>query len=144
MSFSFDASLAASSSLSFVRMRLADTSSSSYKLEDEEITSLLSVYGNKYLAAAAGAEQLGAIHSLKSDKTIGKLSISQGSVADRYLTLAKTLRREAMLFATPFAGGISADQKASEVADSDRVAPAFSVGQFEDTSSIAADSTDMW
>ena len=117
-----------------MRLRIADTSSVNTKLTDEEITALTDTFGNKYLAAAAAAEQVGAQFAGKSDKTVGKLSISQGSAGQRYFDLAKALRREASLFASPYAGGISADDKASEESDSDRVAPAFKVGQFEDVS----------
>lgn len=133
MSFSYASTNAASSGLSWVRMRLMDTSSTLYKLQDEEIQALLDTFSSKYMAAAAAAEQLGALYAGKSDKTIGKLSISQGGGSERYATLAASLRREANLYASPFAGGISADDKASEESDTDRVKPAFSVGQFEDT-----------
>lgn len=112
-------------------MRLADTSSSNYRLENEEIQAYLDTYGNKYLAAASAAEQVAAYYGGRSDKTIGKLSISQGSGGARYQSLAKSLRREAALFGSVFAGGISRDDKEAERQDSDRVAPAFSVDQFD-------------
>ena len=131
MSFSYSSTAAASSGISWVRLRLSDTSSSNYRLENEEIQAYLDTYTNKYLAAASAAEQVAAYYAGRSDKTIGKLSISQGSGSDRYFSLAKTLRREAMLCATPYAGGISMDDKATAQQDTDNVAPAFTVNQFE-------------
>src|SRR5690349_16512533 len=111
-------------------MRLMDNSSSNYRLQDEEIQALLDVFGSKYLAAASAADQISAYYAAKSDKTVGKLSISQGSGSKRYQDLAKQLRYESALFAMPYAGGISVADKASEVLDSDRVAPAFNSEQF--------------
>lgn len=132
MSFSYASSNAPSSGLSWVRMRVADTSSVNAKLTDEEITALLDVFGSKYLAAAAAAEQIGASFAGRSDKTVGKLSLSQGSAGQRYFELARRLRYESALFASPYAGGISADDKATDRQDSDNVRPAFESGQFED------------
>lgn len=142
MSFSYNPDLAGSSGLSFVRMRVMDTSSGSYKLEDEEIDSLLTVYGsNKYLAAAAAADQIGASYAVRTDKTIGKLSIRGGSLSQQYFNLGKRLRYEAQLQATPFAGGISQTQKDSEIQDTDRVKPAFEVEQFDNPGSLEDSST---
>lgn len=131
MSFSYASTNAASSGISWVRMRLADTSSTNYRLENEEIQAYLDTFGNKYLAAASAAEQVAAYYAGRSDKSVGKLSISQGSGSDRYGVLAKSLRREAALFGSVFAGGISRDDKTAERQDTDRVAPAFTVDQFD-------------
>lgn len=144
MSFSYDPSAAASSGLSWVRMRVADTSSSSNRLEDEEIEALLDQYGNKWLAAAAAAEQIGATYSLRTDKTIGKLSIKQGDIAQRYHDLADRLRFESKLQAKPFAGGISRSQKDSETQDSDRDATQFEVEQFDNVSQLVDPSTALY
>lgn len=101
------------------------------KLTDEEINNLISIAGNRYAAAVLGAETIAGKYAVSVDKTVGKLSISQGSVSQQYTDLAKRLRRESQLRATPFAGGISQDQKDSEISDTDRVAPSFTVTQFD-------------
>lgn len=129
--FSYNSTAPDSSSRSWIRLTLQDHSSASYRLEDEEIDAILSDEGSKYLSAAACAEILGARYATASDKTIGKLSISQSGQSERYYALAKTLRRRATLFASPFAGGVSVSQKDSERSDSDRVQPAFSVDEFD-------------
>jgi hypothetical protein len=131
VTFTYASTSTTISDLSWIRLRLFDTSSATMKLTDEEIAALVSIAGNRYAAAVLGAETIAGKYAVSVDKTVGKLSISQGSVSQQYTDLAKRLRLEANLRATPFAGGISADQKLSEEQDSDRVAPAFSVDQFE-------------
>ena len=132
MTFTFASTSTTVTDLYWIRLRIADTSSASAKLTDEEINNILATVPNRYLAAAVAADTIGASLVLKTDKTVGKFSISQSQGSKAYFDLGKTLRREASLFASPYAGGISADDKASEVADSDRVAPAFTMGQFND------------
>lgn len=131
MSFTYSSSSTSVTDLSWIRLRIFDTSSASAKLTDEEINNILATVPNRYLAAAVAADTIGSSLSLRTDKTIGKLSISGSQAPKAYFDLAAKLRREAYLFASPYAGGISADDKASEVADTDRVVPAFSVDQFD-------------
>ena len=131
MTFTYASTSTSITDLYWVRMRIGDTSSGTARFQDEELNNLISTYGNKYLAAAVAAETIGAQFAGRSDKTIGKLSISQGQLTQHYFDLGRRLRFEAGLFATPYAGGISADDKTSEEADSDRVKPAFEIGQFD-------------
>jgi hypothetical protein len=121
--------------LSWVRLRIGDTSSGTAKFADEEINILLGNEGNKYLAAAVAAESIGASLSGSVDKTIGKLSISKGQASERYFALATRLRFEASMHAQPYAGGISADDKREEEGDTDRVTPGFTADQFAFTGS---------
>lgn len=102
---------------------------------------MLGLYGNRYLAGAVLAETIAAQYAGRTDKTVGKLSISQGSLSKHYFDLGRQLRYEAGLSATPFAGGISQDQKDSETGDSDRVKPAFEIGQFDNPGTDADEST---
>lgn len=144
LTFTYNSSSTTITDLSWIRLRIFDTSSASAKLTDEEIANLVATYSNRYLAAAAAAETIAGKFALYSDKTVGKLSISQGSLGDRYMKLAATLRREAGLRATPFAGGITISDKDSEKQDSDRVDPAFSVDAFDYQADTAADSTSSY
>lgn len=132
MTFTFASTSTSVTDLYWIRLRIADTSSASAKLTDEEINNIIATVPNRYLAAAVAADTIGSGLALKTDKTVGRLSISQSQSSKAYFDLGKALRREAYLFATPYAGGISEDDKASEESDSDRVKPAFTVDQFED------------
>ena len=129
MSFTYDPS---SSGLSYVRLRVGDTSSGSARLSDEEITTLLSVAGNRTIAAALAAESIAGKFSRSVDKTVGRLSLSLGKASQSYFDLARRLRLEANLQAAPYAGGLSESEKDSDIADSDLVRPAFRRGEFDD------------
>jgi len=131
MGFSFASSNVGSSDLSWVRFRVGDTSSGSYRLDDEEINALVSEQGNKYIAAAICAEAIGAGFAQRVDKTVGKLQISMSQASERYFKLADRLRAEAGMRAEPYAGGISQSDKDSEEADTDRVSPNFTIAQFD-------------
>lgn len=141
MTFTYSASSTTVTDLYFVRLRIGDTSSGSARFQDEEINNLLSIYGNRYIAAAVAAETIGAQYAARTDKTVGKLSISQGSLSKHYFDLGRQLRHEAGLHATPFAGGISVAQKDSETSDTDRVDPAFSVGAFDNPGTLVDESS---
>lgn len=131
MAFSYASTNVGSSDLSWVRFRVGDTSSGSYRLDDGEINALVTEQGNKYLAAAICAEAIGAGFAQRVDKVVGKLQISMSQASERYFNLAKTLRSEAGMMAPPYAGGISQDDKDEQDADSDRVAPSFTLEQFD-------------
>ena len=132
MSFSYASTDPGSSGMSWVRMRVGDTSSGSYQLENEEIDALLDTEGNKYLAAAVAAETLGARNAVKPDRKVGNLFIGGSKVASAYFKLAQRLRYEAGMRAQPYAGGISVNDKQTQDEDTDRVPPGFTVGQFSD------------
>ena len=131
MGFSYTSTNVGSSDLSWVRFRVGDTSSGSYRLDDGEINALVTEQGNKYFAAAICAEAIGAGFAQRVDKTVGKLSLSISQASERYFNLAARLRAEANMAAAPYAGGISASDKADEESDTDRVAPSFSIDQFD-------------
>lgn len=141
MAFTYLSTAPASSDRSYVRLRLGDTNIASYRLEDAEIDALLGVYGNRLLAAAVLAETLGAANASRTDKKVGSLSITRSQSSKQYSDLSRRLRMEASMYATPYAGGISrADKKAVE-ADTDRAAPAFGFGQYDNPAIIAEAST---
>lgn len=123
----------------WVRLRIGDTSSGDPLLTDEEINEVLDEEGNKFLAAAVAAETIGAQYARKVDKSVGKLSISMAQASEHYFALADRLRENVVMDTSvggPYAGGISQADKDKDEADSDRVDPAFYVGQFDIPGSI--------
>lgn len=108
----------------FVRLLIRDTvdSTGRHKLQDEEIKALLDQHGNSiYRAAALACELLNAGQA--QSKTVGDLSLS--GITDGYTVLADRYRRLADMAVMPYAGGISRDDKAANVADTDRTIPTF-------------------
>lgn len=98
-------------------------------MDDEEILFFLELEGDLYSAAAGAAQALAARFSSEVESvTIGDYSEKRAQ-ANRYLTLAETLRKARQLIlattATPFAGGIRRSQKAEEQKDQNRVKPIF-------------------
>lgn len=112
-----------------VRFLVGDTSTSP-SLTDSEIAFLLhEANDNALRAAARAAEQLSAKASADADlKRVGPLETRHlKSTSDRYQALARRLwARAGSANSGPYAGGISRTDKARQVANSDRVRPAFS------------------
>ena len=122
----------------WVRWRVGDVFADDQLVSDEEITAALTdASSNKNLAAAMICERIAADFSREADVTV-----SDGSGASRtrqlsqragaYLKLATTLREAAAgsttIFAAPYVGGISIDDKDTREDDDDRTVPAFTVG----------------
>ena len=129
MSWTYASSNAGSSDLSWVRMRVGDCTSGDQLLQDEEIEANLSEMGDKYFAAARSARSISAWFARRVQKSAGKLSISSQQASESYERLAVQLEMEGGLRCAPYAGGISASDKATAASDSDRVAPQFYLGQ---------------
>lgn len=108
-----------------IRRLVKDTSSGRQLFSDEEITSVyLSLNGNNVWRAAADAcDSLSAREA--QSKSVGDLSLS--GLGENYVTLAQRYRMRADSSATPFAGGISVDDKDTRAQDTDRVQGAFRV-----------------
>lgn len=120
--------------MSWVRLRIGDTSSGDVLLENEEIEALIDTGGNKVLGAALAAESLGGKFARRADKAVGKLRIQYGKVADSYFRLADRLRYETQFAAVPYAGGVSVSDMESEAEDDDRPERMFKLDQFENES----------
>ena len=138
MGWTYESSNVASSALSWIRLRIADTTSGNQLLQDEEIEAFIGSEGNQWAAAILAAETLGGQSAAKSDKTVGKLRIAAGQASERYFDLADRLRNEMGHRAGVYAGGTSVADMQADDADTDRVDPAFSVGQFDN---VGSDST---
>lgn len=117
----------ANSDLDHIRLLVGDTSSSP-ELSDAEVSFLLDSEGDARRAAARAAEVLAArYYKVASEKRVGPLWIKNATdKAKQYETLAKRLWASATkVSGMPFAGGISAADKATREQDHDRVAPSF-------------------
>lgn len=126
MSFSYDAALTTPSDR--VRFELADTDEDSAYLSDEEIGALLGLHGDDPIAAAqAAAAALAMRFGRLASVAIGDVRIDYASVAAAFGSLRDALlaRITPAVVPVPFAGGISAGDKAARAGDGDAVRPAF-------------------
>lgn len=137
MTFTYVAGTA--NDLTRVRLLIGDTDSSvsaQQRLEDEEITDLLTIYGAYRAAAAGAADALAAKFArLSVEKNTGQLSL----VWKRYeqlRLLARDLRNGIAATAVPFGGGLSVTTRETNAADTDLVQPAFKRGMLDDPSTV--------
>jgi hypothetical protein len=128
-----------------VRILIQDTNTSAQLLTDEYIDYTLSLKPSAYLAASLCAETLmnstaAASAFLASNvvkKKVGDLELTYqsggggGGARSHYQQLAASLRRQAGYKVSPFAGGISQDDKNTQESDSDWDQPAFSRGMHD-------------
>lgn len=108
------------------------TSASLELLSTGECAYLISAYGSVSAAAPYAAEAIAALYAQQVDRSVGDLRIAAQQRFEHYLALAKRLRASrALNAAIPYAGGISISNKQSVESDTDRVVPAFTVGQHD-------------
>ena len=84
-----------------------------------------------YYAAAAVAESCAATFGGKGALKVGDLAVDYQS-GSFYRNLAKQLRTRGALGAVPIAGGITQSDKDAELADSNRIMSAFTIGMHDD------------
>lgn len=110
-----------------LRFYLGDTDPADPLLTDNEVAFLLAEYGDVIRAAAEGAQRLAAKFAQQVTTTVGRVSEQCSQRAAQFQALADKLKEKAdsEITASPFAGGISEDQKRTEEDDSDRVRPFF-------------------
>lgn len=121
-----------------VRLLSGQTSSSDdVLLTDGEIAYALAQKPSVEMAAAWSMEMMAARYSgFPASKSIGQLGITYGDRVAQLQASAKMLRRDAAISGfTPFVGGTSLADKLARESDTDRPAPAFLLGQFENTES---------
>jgi len=132
------------SSATRVRLLIGDTDPDAplqQRLENEEITDLLTISGGYRAAAAAAADALaGKFARLASSKRMGQASLEWRRF-EQLTSLAKTLRSSVSLAAVPFAGGISVAQRDTLDQDTDRVTPSFQKGMLDNPSSVNTTTT---
>lgn len=118
-----------------VRFLISDTDTADQQLSDEEINyNLKLVYGinppasGNFLPAAYCADGLRAKFTRTSDKTVGDLHVSYGSLAKQYADLNDRLRQRATMSMVPvYAGGQSKSEKAELDSESDRTQATFKI-----------------
>ena len=120
----------ATSNRDLIRILIFDTDTSAAKLSDETIDYFLTSEPSVWYAAAMCAETVAGQYSSKGILRVGDLSIQYG-VAE-YRSLAKQLRERGTRGAVPFAGGITQSDKDAELADSNRIMSAFTIGMHDD------------
>jgi hypothetical protein len=124
-----------------VRFWIGDTTETTPQLSDEELAYLLSLTGGHVLQAAIlGCQELANRYASQVDFAVeSELRVDLSQRAEAYAKRAKALRDETLIPGTslslvprPYAGGVSKQDMARQKADSDRVPPSFTVGQFEE------------
>ncbi len=142
MAFSYTAGSTAS--LDRVRLLIGDTDSAApeqQRLEDAEITDLVTIFGNYRAAAAAAAEALAAKFArLCTSKHMGQASL-EWQRFQQLLQLARTLRNASARAAIPFAGGMSKSLRETNDANTDLVQPRFRTGMLDNPSTLEGAST---
>ena len=114
-----------------VRYLIGDTGTTEL-VSDAEINYLRSTVGDNVLAVAAeAARNLSHKYAALVDQTVGKISVSYSQKAKQYQDLYNSLRRRAGQSGRIYAGGISLSDKELDDDDSDRPAPAFTVGMMD-------------
>lgn len=119
--------ICAAADAEFIRLLLGDTDETAPLLTDRQISLLLGESeGNRYAAAALGADILAAKYAAATDATLGDVSVSNSQLSTQYSALAVRLRRQALIRTTaPYAGGISKSDKERQEDNANRVGPAF-------------------
>ena len=131
-----------------IRLLIGDvsTSTGSEIFSDNEIQYFRNAKPNEFLSAAlaidsiAGTTRFTSLATIQS-KWVGDLKIDygQGSAASNDLfAKSKWLRLQGIRTVKPYAGGISISDKDASKDDTDRVGPAFTVGQFDYTRSTSS------
>ena len=132
-SWSYISTAPFSSSMSEIRLRIGDTSSSNTFLMDEEIQGVVdNTGGGNTMAAAVCADIIAATVARKVSISEGAFSASLQMQYQHYRSLAKRLRLEARTGSgVVYGGGMSAADVSSVESDSNRVKPSFEIGQFD-------------
>ncbi len=111
---------------------VGDTDSSDKLLQDDEVSALVSIYGNKFRAMIAACRAIAAKLARKAvDTTVGDLRSQLSQQYDHYMDLAERFESEYGLRVKPFAGGISVSGKEAVEDDTDRVKPSFTMGGYD-------------
>lgn len=132
------------SSATRVRLLIGDTDPEAplqQRLENEEITDLLTIAGGYRAAAALACDALAAKFArLATDKRMGQASLAWRRF-ESLTAMAKQLRASVSLSAIPFAGGISQSVRDTLDQDTDRITPSFQKGMLDNPSSVNTTST---
>lgn len=130
MSWSYDPSRLATSTLMQVRLEIGDTSSTAQLLQDEEVEQCIATEATMWGAAARCCEIISRSFLRKADVRIGRggTMLTYSTQAKQYSEMALRLRLKANVMNAPWVGGTSMSDKASLAAESDTVQPLFTKG----------------
>lgn len=133
MAFSYNPSLPTDRDK--VRFLIQDTNSDNVQFQDEEINAILLDYPNPYETAYVLAMSLSAKYSALADMALGDYQIKYSTLSSSYLDLAKAMKATdtqvvVSRSAIPYAGGISASDKASND-DGDTIQGIFRRGMMD-------------
>jgi hypothetical protein len=132
MTWSFDVTQLATSSLFQVRILIGDTDTSDQQLQDEQITIFTTggalAAGSIYLAAAQCCEAIASAYARQVTTKIGTTSALLSDRVGHYRQRAKDLRAQNARYAgvNPYSGGISISDMDVQTDNTDRVNPDFS------------------
>ena len=131
MAWSYISTAPFSSSMSEIRLRIGDTTSSVAFLQDDEIFGVVdNTGGGTIMAAAVCADLVAASVARKVSITEGAFSASLQMQYQHYRSLAKRLRLEARTgTGLVYGGGISQADVGLVESESDRVVPGFKINQ---------------
>jgi len=115
-------------------------------LTNEEITFIRTIEANNIASAARCCETLANKFAREADirtGASGEFSLKASQLSVQFAARGKDLRKEAIKYASPWAGSISIDDKQTQEDDTDRVKPAFKRDQFDDPQ-VNASSISDW
>jgi len=115
----------ANNAIDATRLEIGDTTQSDPQLTDAEITYAISVEANLYGAAARCCEFLARKFAREVTRQLGSLRLEAEARSQRYMELAKELRRKALGCRVPYAGNMAVADKDSDEADSSLRQPLF-------------------
>ena len=121
----------AASDIEAVRWEINDIDSASAKFQDAEIQYALDQEFSVFNAAARCCETLQARYSDAASRTMGPLKVDMKDLAHMYASKAAKLRKRAIAFAKPYAGGYSKAREEVYEEDSDLIQPVFSEGMMD-------------
>ena len=123
-----------------VRLLIGDTDPDAplqQRLENEEITDLLTIYGGYRAAAPAAAEALAAKFArLATEKSMGRASLAWKRF-EQLSALAVSLRTAVSLSAVPFCGGYSKTLRDNNEQNTDLIAHSFKKGMLDNPSTMS-------
>lgn len=125
-----------------VRYLVGDTDDCGQQLQDEEILfSLGEANDNSYSAASSVATSLSSKYARKVDTELnGALKVSYSTLSKQYKDLASNLKKQALAMSGTSlgvsVGGVLVSVMTNVNELSDRVQPAFTTDQFDNSSSV--------
>jgi hypothetical protein len=116
-----------------VRHLIGDVIVSDQQLNDQEILWTIGQYSNDWLAAAECCRNIAARYARQVDTVQAELRTLYSQRTKRYQSMAQDLEMRGMARGgvQAYVGGISISDKITNETDTDRVAPQFSIGMFD-------------